>query len=96
MVEQISCRLPHTGSCRPIAAADHIQAVPLDRWDVDGPKAPGLGASFGGFVADWARFDAALFGVSPSEAAMMDPQQRVLLEVTCCPVLSTMSLHGVE
>ncbi len=26
-------------------------------------------------------FDAALYGVSPSEAAVLDPQQRLILEV---------------
>ena len=39
-------------------------------------------ARFGGFVKDWASFDAACFGISPSEAVLMDPQQRVMLQVT--------------
>lgn len=30
----------------------------------------------------WETFDAACFGITPSEAALMDPQQRVMLEVT--------------
>ncbi len=37
---------------------------------------------FGGFVKDWASFDAACFGTNPSEAMLMDPQQRVMLQVT--------------
>ncbi|GLZ36475.1 type I polyketide synthase [Actinokineospora sp. NBRC 105648] len=36
----------------------------------------------GGFLADIAGFDAELFGVSPREALAMDPQQRMLLEVS--------------
>jgi len=35
----------------------------------------------GGFVKHWDSFDAACFGVSPSDALLMDPQQRVMLEV---------------
>ncbi len=33
------------------------------------------------FLADVEHFDAALYGVSPSEAAVLDPQQRLILEV---------------
>ena len=78
MISAASQRLPDAP--RP-SSADHIRSVPLDRWDSDSLAAPGLGARFGGFVAEWAHFDASLFGISPSEAAVLDPQQRVLLEV---------------
>eukprot|EP00887_Chlorella_sp_A99_P003362 scaffold26.g3362.t1 len=75
--------------------ADPVRAVPYDRWDVDFNQAlasfqPGaaLRASgratarmrFGGYVLDWSNFDAELFSITPAEAALMDPQQRVLLE----------------
>ena len=33
------------------------------------------------FLTDVEDFDAALYGVSPSEAAVLDPQQRLILEV---------------
>ncbi len=36
----------------------------------------------GGFLHDAGEFDAPMFGVSPREAIAMDPQQRILLEVT--------------
>lgn len=39
------------------------------------------GCRFGGCVRHWDKFDAACFGLSPSEALLMDPQQRVMLEV---------------
>ena len=57
---------------------DAVGGFPEDRgWDV----AVGEFARRGGFLADVAGFDAGFFGVAPREAAGMDPQQRVLLEV---------------
>ena len=57
---------------------DVVGGFPGDRgWGV----AVGGFARRGGFVADVAGFDAGFFGIAPREAAGMDPQQRVLLEV---------------
>ncbi|QGU05713.1 polyketide synthase Pks13 [Corynebacterium comes] len=36
----------------------------------------------GGYLTDLSSFDAEFFGLSPLEAANMDPQQRIMLEVT--------------
>ncbi|MFF7082610.1 type I polyketide synthase, partial [Streptomyces lavendulae] len=58
-----------------------ITSVPEDRW---GPWADDLaqtGARLGGFVDDVDHFDASFFGISPREAEMMDPQQRLTLEL---------------
>ncbi|MBM7769834.1 acyl transferase domain-containing protein [Actinokineospora baliensis] len=59
---------------------DAVGGFPGDRgWDLAG--APEF-ARVGGFLDDVAGFDAGLFGISPREALAMDPQQRVLLEIT--------------
>ncbi|MFD7439689.1 beta-ketoacyl synthase N-terminal-like domain-containing protein, partial [Streptomyces sp. NPDC059861] len=80
----MSCRLPGAGG--PAAFWDMlargesaITAVPEGRWGSDGRA---LGADRGGFLADVADFDASFFGISPREAVTMDPQQRLVLELT--------------
>ncbi len=55
---------------------DAVGTAPPGRWNAD--AAPVLG----GFLDDVAGFDAEHFGITPREAATMDPQQRMLLEVT--------------
>ena len=67
---------------------DAICTVPPDRWDVEAwydPKAdtPGkIHSRFGGFIEGCENFDAAFFEISPREAESLDPQQRMLLEVS--------------
>ncbi|MGW4525532.1 beta-ketoacyl synthase N-terminal-like domain-containing protein [Amycolatopsis sp. NPDC004378] len=79
----LGCRLPG-GIDSPASfwrfldsGGDAIGEVPEGRWETvaDVP-------SRGGFLDDVAGFDAAFFGITPREAEAMDPQQRILLEVT--------------
>jgi acyl transferase domain-containing protein/SAM-dependent methyltransferase len=66
---------------------DAITEIPQDRWDwrqyfhrnADAPGA--MNSIRGGFLDGVDNFDADFFGLAPREAAMLDPQQRLLHEV---------------
>jgi len=65
-----------------------ISTVAPDRWCFDSflhskKSHPGSTYSFeAGSVGDVSQFDAAFFGISPREAAQIDPQHRLLLEMS--------------
>jgi phthiocerol/phenolphthiocerol synthesis type-I polyketide synthase A len=64
-----------------------ISEVPADRWPAFDDGSPESAAAlarttrWGGFLSEIDTFDAEFFEISPSEAARIDPQQRILLEV---------------
>ncbi len=68
-----------------LAGRDCVTEIPPDRWSLDGFYDPAGGpgrsyAKWGGFLADIDKFDPLFFNISPNEAAMMDPQERIFLE----------------
>ncbi|MFM9607115.1 SDR family NAD(P)-dependent oxidoreductase [Streptomyces niveiscabiei] len=84
-----ACRLP--GGISDLSAfwtalaegRDLVTTVPPDRFDAARLLDHGqLRTTAGGFLEDIAGFDADFFGVSPREASRLDPQQRLMLELT--------------
>ena len=65
---------------------DCITEIPAQRWDVapmfhPARHQPGKTYSkWGGFLTDVDRFDALFFGISPKEAELIDPQERLFIE----------------
>jgi polyketide synthase PksL len=65
---------------------DCITEIPLERWDhelyydPDRNKAGKSYSKWGGFLADVDKFDPLFFNISPKEAALTDPQERLFLE----------------
>ncbi len=86
----MACRYPAADDVAAFAkllreGRDAVAPVPASRWpghwfDPD-PEAPGCSVSrAAGLLADVAGFDAGFFRISPMEAEIMDPQQRIALE----------------
>ncbi|WP_438023358.1 acyltransferase domain-containing protein [Sorangium sp. So ce233] len=89
----VACRFP--GAPSPGAfwrllreGVDAIAEAPRSRWDPDALfdadiSAPGkMNTRSGGFLEHIDQFDPQFFGISPREAVHMDPQQRLMLELS--------------
>lgn len=90
----LGCRLPGDVN-GPDALWDFMAArrsavttVPDDRWEPFDDGSPQTARAlagtsrWGSFLSDVAGFDAEFFGITPREADYIDPQQRLMLEVT--------------
>ena len=88
----IGCRFPEATGPEAFwgllaKSGDAITEIPASRFDVDAfyderPGIPGkIYSRWGGFVDQIDQFDPYFFGIAPREAAGMDPQHRLLLEV---------------
>jgi acyl transferase domain-containing protein/acyl-CoA synthetase (AMP-forming)/AMP-acid ligase II/NADPH:quinone reductase-like Zn-dependent oxidoreductase/acyl carrier protein len=66
---------------------DAVREIPPERWDWRAtfdpdPSAPGKSyCRWGGFLDGIEQFDPRFFGLSPREGALLDPQQRLFLEI---------------
>ncbi len=88
-----ACRLPQSPNMKAfwtnLAACNNlITEIPEERWDKSlyyGSEHNNIYASYskhGGFLDHISYFDAQFFGISDREAVAMDPQQRIILELT--------------
>ncbi|MFS8067993.1 MAG: type I polyketide synthase, partial [Byssovorax sp.] len=89
----MACRFPGAPSLEAFwrllrDGVDAVSDVPAGRWDIEAlydqdRAAPGkMSTRWGGFLDQVDLFDPQLFGISPREAAQMDPQQRLMLELS--------------
>lgn len=89
----MACRFPGASSPAELwqllrGGVDAVTEIPADRWNADrfydeDASVPGkMNTRWGGFLERIDYFDAHFFRVSPREAPHLDPQQRMLMEVT--------------
>ena len=87
----MSCRFPGADNYAQYwrnlcAGRSSVSEVPANRWDREAFYSPDARepnkstSKWGGFIDGVEYFDADFFGVSAREAAVMDPQQRIMLE----------------
>jgi acyl transferase domain-containing protein len=88
----VACRFPGANNCDEFwenlkNGKSSISEIPSDRWNIDKHYSPNIEVTnksvskWGGFIDNFDYFDAAFFCISPHEAELMDPQQRIMLEL---------------
>lgn len=89
----MACRFPQAPSLAAywrllLDHGDAITEIPPERWAAErlfhpDPTFPGkMNTKVGGFLSQVDRFEPQFFGISPREAIHMDPQQRIMLELS--------------
>lgn len=87
----VSGRYPGAGNLRKFwdnlkSGKDSITEIPKERWDYslyfdkDRNKPGKTYSKWGGFIDDVDKFDPLFFNISPKDAEVMDPQERLFLE----------------
>lgn len=88
----ISCKVPKAETMDEfwenlINNVDCIEEIPKERWDYkkyyndDKEKSNITYSKWGGFIKDVDKFDPLFFNISPKEAEIMDPQEKLFLTV---------------
>eukprot|EP00873_Tetraselmis_striata_P016307 jgi/Tetstr1/436571/TSEL_025368.t1 len=93
-VNAVESMIPYMNALEALGCRDGVLLIPYDRWDVEHRfSSPDHTAGrFAAFLHGIDKFDPTLFGIGLTEARLMDPQQRILLELCYQPVLSATSL----
>ncbi|MCF2150414.1 Polyketide synthase [Desmonostoc muscorum LEGE 12446] len=88
----IGCRFPGANDYQQFwqnleQGINSISEIPSERWEVEeyyspNPQERKSISKWGGFIEKIDQFDAQFFGISAREAQRMDPQQRLMLELT--------------
>lgn len=87
----VESMIPYMNALEALGCRDGVLLIPYDRWDVEHRfSSPDHTAGrFAAFLHGIDKFDPTLFGIGLTEARLMDPQQRILLElcyqVRACP-----------
>lgn len=89
----MACRFPKASSIKEfwqllLSGTDAISEAPKERWyeallyPQDNSARANRDHRWGGFLEQVDQFDPLFFGISPAEAAQLDPQQRLMLELS--------------
>ncbi|QII39187.1 SDR family NAD(P)-dependent oxidoreductase [Rouxiella badensis] len=85
------------------AGVDSVTEIPLSRWDYRKHYSPQRGpkdkvySKWGGFIDDIEQFDSQYFNISPREAELLDPQERLFLQTAWeCVSDASYSRHSLS
>ncbi|WP_205297256.1 SDR family NAD(P)-dependent oxidoreductase [Candidatus Pantoea multigeneris] len=85
------------------AGVDSVTEIPLSRWDYNLHYSPERGpkdkvySKWGGFIDNIDQFDSQYFNISPREAELLDPQERLFLQTAWeCVSDASYSRHALS
>lgn len=80
---ELATKLPGSSDGK-VSYSDPFASVPWTRWDLEASAKQSKSTvrpRYGSWLEDVSNFDANLFGITAPEAELMDPQQRLILEL---------------